>query len=150
MIQISDSWLERIALDRPAVVELGEMEIERRMDRDEAGDLAALLEALDHLRQRRVGQPVAVVGEEHLLVLDEVLHRQQPLADVAPDAGIDQRDAPVRRPVAENLDLRAEVGNDAVAVRRLPVVQEVILDDVGLVAKAQDEVVDDRTGCSTA
>ena len=57
--------------------------------------LPLFLNVVDHLVEIDVGQAVAVVGEEHLLVLDVVAHRPQPLADVAPDAGVDQRDAPV-------------------------------------------------------
>src|SRR5689334_6104740 len=69
------------ALHRSRLVELCEMKADRRMNRDEAGDLAALLEALDHLRQGSVGQAVAVIGEEHLLVLDEMFDREQSFAD---------------------------------------------------------------------
>ena len=51
-------------------------------------DLSALLEAIDHLGQRRVGQAVAVVGEKDLLILHEMTDRDQPLTDIAPYARI--------------------------------------------------------------
>jgi len=65
----------------------------------------------------------------------------QPLADIAPDAGVDHRDAPVLLRIAEDLDLVAETRDDAVGVGLRLVVQEVFFDDVRLVAKAQDEVL---------
>ena len=111
------------------------------MNGDEAADLAAVLKALDHVRQRRVGQPVAVIGEKDLFVLQRDASRPQALANVAPDSGVDERDAPVRRPFTQNFDLLAEIRNDAVVVRRLLVVQKIILDDIGLVAKAKDEIL---------
>src|SRR5262245_23354729 len=49
------------AENRAGVVELGEMEAERRLHRNEASDLAALPESLDHVRQRCVSQSIAVV-----------------------------------------------------------------------------------------
>ena len=88
-------------------VDVGEVIGERRADGEEAGDLAALLERLDHLVEIHVREPVAVVGEEDLLVLDVVAHRPQPLADVAPDAGVDERDAPILLDLAKELDVRA-------------------------------------------
>src|SRR5262249_7098399 len=75
----------------PAVaVDVGEVIGERWPDGDEAGDLPAALEVLQHLVEVEVAQPVAVVGEEHLLVADVLTHRPQALADVAPDAGVDE------------------------------------------------------------
>ena len=68
-------------------------------------------------------------------------HGPQPLADIAPDAGVDHRDAPVLLRIAEDLDLVAETRDDAVGVGLRLVVQEVFFDDVRLVAKAQDEVL---------
>src|SRR5262249_42381141 len=122
-------------------VEFREVEADRGMDGDEAADLSAFLELTNHVRQRRIGEAVAVVGEKHLLVLDEVLDRQQSLSNVSPRAGIDERDAPFRRLFAEDLDLLAEARDDAVAVRGLPIVKKVFLDDVGFVSEAQDEVL---------
>ena len=117
------------------------MKVDRRVHGDETANLAALLETFDHLRQRRVGQAVAVVGEENLLVLHEMPDRHQSLTDIAPDSGVDQRNAPIRRRFAQDFDLLAETRNDAVAVCRLLVVQEVVLDDVRLVAEAQNEIL---------
>ena len=116
------------------------MECQRRAHGEEAAGLAGLLEQLDHLRQRRIGQPVAVVGEEHLLVLDVLAHGQQALADVAPDAGVDQRHPPVGQLLAEDLHLAARIRDDAVRIGLLPPIEEEFLDGVGLVAEAQHEI----------
>ena len=71
------------------------MQAEVRARGDEAGDLSALLESLDHGRQIDVGKSVAVVGKKHLLVLEVRSHREKTLPDIAPHAGIDHRHAPV-------------------------------------------------------
>src|SRR5882757_3295507 len=68
-------------------------------------------------------------------------HRPQPFANTAPDAGVDHCDAPVLLRIAEDLDLVAEPLDDAVGVGLRLVVQKIFLDDIGLVAKAQDEVL---------
>ena len=78
------------ASDRVGAVELGEVKGKGGVNGNEAADVSASLEALDHLRQRRVGQPVAVVGKKHLFVLDEMPNCDKSLADVAPDARVDE------------------------------------------------------------
>ena len=118
-----------------------QMQAERRPDGQEAGDLAARPEQLSHLLQIRVGETVAVVGVEHLLAGDVLAHGPEALPDVAPDAGVDHRDAPVLLRIAEDLDFLAEARDDAVGVGLRLVVQEEFLDDVGLVAKAQHEIL---------
>jgi hypothetical protein len=62
-----------------------------------------------------VRQPVAVVGEKNLFILDDV-SPPQPFADVAPGPGVHQRTS-IRRLVAEDLNVLAVIGDDAVAVR---------------------------------
>ena len=81
------------------------MQTERRPHGEEAGDLAARRECLDHLRQIHVAQAVAVVGKKHLLACDVLAYGPQPLADIAPDPGVDHRDAPVLLRIAEDLDV---------------------------------------------
>jgi hypothetical protein len=77
------------------------------MHGDQAADLSALVEGLDHIGQRRVAEAITVIREEDLFVFDEMLHRDEPLANVAPDAGVDQRDAPFGRLLTKNLDFLA-------------------------------------------
>ena len=111
------------------------------MNSDKATDLTAFLKAIDHIRQRRVGQSVAVVGEEDFLLLDEMSDRYETFSDIAPDPGIYECNPPIRRPFTQNFDLFAEVRDDAVAVCRRLVVQEILLDDVCLVSEAKDEIL---------
>ena len=99
------------------------------------------LNSLDHGRQIDVGESVAVIGEEHLLVLDMLTHREEPLADIAPHPGVDHRDAPVLLGIAQGFDVVAEARHDAVGVNMRLVVEEEFLDDVGLVAETQDEIL---------
>src|SRR5262245_14733851 len=68
-------------------------------------------------------------------------HGPQPLADIAPNTCVDHRNAPVLLQIPEYLDLVSKICNDAIGVRLRPVVQEILLDDVRLVAKAQDKVL---------
>ena len=131
----------RNAAHRAGGVEFGEMEGERRMDGDETGDLAAFLEGLDHFGQGGVAEAVAVVGEEDLFAFDEVPHRDEPLADIAPDAGVDQRDAPFGRLFAEDFDFLAISGNNAVAIGGLLRLEEIFLDHIGLEAEAEHEIM---------
>ena len=67
--------------------------------------------------------------------------RNQTLADVTPDSGVHQRDAPIRWSVAQDFDLPAKIRNRTVAVCGLLVVQEVILDDVRPVSKTKNEIL---------
>src|SRR6185437_13574155 len=127
--------------DLPASVDVHQMQAERRPDRQEASDLAARPEYLRHLLQVGVGETVAIVGVEHFLAGHVLAHGPEALPDVAPDAGVDHRDAPVLLRITEDLHFLAEAGNDAVGVGLRLVVQEEILDDVGLVTKAQHEIL---------
>ena len=86
-------------------------------------------------------QPVAVVGEEHLLVLDVLAHG-------AAGAGRCCARCPVSTSVTRQSGgcspsistLRAGVRDDAVGVGLLAPVQEEFLDGVGLVAEAEHEI----------
>ena len=102
--------------------------------------LPLCLELVDHLVQIDVGQAVAVIGEKHLLALDVIADGPEALADIAPYAGVDQRDAPIFRQRAEEFDLLAMLRDDAIGIGLRPVVQEEVLDDVGFIAKAEHEV----------
>src|SRR6266478_3193524 len=110
------------------------------MNSNEAAYLAALFEAADHLLQWSVGQPVAVIGEKYLFILDEMLYRQQSLADVAPCSRVDKGNAPVRRALAQDLNFLAKIRDGAIGARRHPVAKKILLYDVGLVAEAQNKI----------
>ena len=93
-----------------------------------------------HVCQIDVAEAVAVIGIEHLFACDMLADGPQALADIPPDASIDHGDTPVFLWIAEKLHLAAKARDDAVGVGLRPEVQEEILDDIGLVAKAQHEV----------
>src|SRR5262249_58668295 len=96
------------------------METDRRMNGDKTTDLTALLETINHVRQWRVGQAVAIVCQKDLFVLNQMPDRHEPLSNVAPGSGVYKRHAPVRWPFTQNLDLFAELRDHAVAICRLP------------------------------
>ena len=85
------------------------MEADRRMNRDETADLAALFETLDHICQWCVRQAVAIIGEKDLFILHEVIYRQQSLPDIAPSSGIHKGNAPVRWTFAKISTFFAEI-----------------------------------------
>src|SRR2546430_15924001 len=104
------------------------MEADRRVNGNKATDLTALLETINHFRQWRVGQAVAIVCEKDLFVLNEVSDRHESFTNVAPDSSVYKRNTPVWWAFTQNLDLLAELRDHAVAIYRLAIVQEIVLD----------------------
>src|SRR5262249_39403332 len=98
-------------------------------------------ESLDHLRQVHSGEAITVVGHEHLFVLNLLAHRPEALADVAPHAGVDHGNPPILTRLAKQLNLGAALRDHAVRIQFRPPVDEEFLGGVGLVAKAQNEVL---------
>src|SRR5215470_11818715 len=70
------------------LVKLREMKADRRVDGDKAANLITSLEAIDHLLQRSVGQPIAVIGEKDVLVRDQMPDGQKSLPDVTPGSRV--------------------------------------------------------------
>src|SRR5262245_17436627 len=126
---------DHVAVERNDVAAL------RRPHRQEAAHLVPPQEVLDVPVQRQVRQPVAVVRQEHRLSPEVGLDGLQPLPDVGGDAGVDERDVPVVDVAVEQAELLAALGEDEVVGDALVVVEEVVLDGVGLVAQAEDEVL---------
>jgi hypothetical protein len=118
-----------------------EVEGQRWPDGEETGELAALLEALDHVVQVRVRETIGVVGQKDPLVLHMIANRPQPLADVAPYSRIDEGNAPVLLLLTQEFDIGTIAGHDAVSKNLRPVVQEELLDDVGFVAQCEYEIL---------
>src|SRR6266700_6254545 len=121
-------------------IEFSKMEADRRMDGNETSDLAALFKPSDHIRQRCIGQSVAIVREKDFLVLDKMPDRNEAFANIAPSSGIHERYSPIHREIANDLNLLAKIRNDAVAIGRLSIVQEKLLDNIGLISEAKDEI----------
>src|SRR5260370_33869852 len=110
-------------------------------DRKKATYLAAGAELRSHFLQVGVAESVDVVCVGNFFLGDMLAHGPKTLPDIAPDARIDHGDAPVLFGIAEDLHFLSKAGNDAVGVRLRLVVQEEVLDHVGLVAKAQHEIL---------
>ena len=111
------------------------------MNGEEATNLAAGFEPSDHLGQRRIGQPVAVVRQENLFIFHKPLNGKKTLSDISPNSGIDKRNPPIGRSFANNLNFGTEVRNYAVTALRNFVVHEIVLNNIGLVAKAKNELI---------
>src|SRR5690606_37373062 len=123
-----------------AGTDIGEMIGQRRTYRQEAGDLPALPEARDHVVQVYVRQAIAIVGEEHLLIAHVFTHGPKSLSDIAPDSGIDERDAPVvLRLAVQQLDFGPKLRNGTVRIDLGTVIEKKLLDCICLVAETKDE-----------
>ena len=127
---------------RDAVVLVGDDDVEgaRRADGQQGPDRVRRRQGRDHLVHRGVGEHVAVVGEEHLVLAEVLAYSTQPLADLRAQPGVDEGDAPLADVAAEELHLAAAVGQDEVVGGGLLVVEEVVLDHLGAVAQAQHEL----------
>ena len=117
-----------------------------RAHREEARRRLLVLGAGDHRGQVGVGQRVPVVGEEELVVGQQVADGAQPLADRRPQAGVDEGDVPVVDVGPQQMDVRAAVGQHEVVRHRLVVGEEELLDRLGLVAEAEHEVGEAEVG----
>lgn len=124
-----------------AVIDIGKVIGQRRTYGDKAADFSAALEARDHVVEIDVAETVAVVRKKDFFVLNVSAHRPKSLADVAPNAGIEKRHAPVVGRRIQQLDVGRVFRNDAVGILMRLIVQKKIFDDVGFVAEAQNEIV---------
>ena len=142
LIQKSDVERSDEARDAPVAVRLDDAErVVRRADGEERGaSRCPPGTSLDQLVERGVGEGVPVVGQEHVLALEQVAHPAQPLADGGVEPGVGEGDPPVGDVGAQQLHPPAALGQHEVVGHRLVVVEEVVLDRVGPVAEAQDEV----------
>ena len=101
-------------------VEVDQVERSLRGNREQAGRRVGAEETFDDLVHRRIGQHVAVVGEEQLVALEVRPHPSQALADAGLDARVHERDAPLADVGLEQLDLLAALGEDEVVRVRSP------------------------------
>src|SRR5690606_27419203 len=114
---------------------------QRRTHGEEAGYLAARLETPRHVVEIDIAQTIAVIGEEHVLLLDMGTRAPQALADIAPDAGVEQGHAPVAVHLLQQFDIAPAIGDDAIGESLRADRQEEILHDIGLVTETEDKVV---------
>ena len=97
-------------------------------------------ELVDEVVHRGVGEDVAVVGEEELVALEVGTHATQALTDRGVHAGVDEGDGPVADVGAEHVDVLPALGQHEVVGGGLAVVEEVVLDGLGPMAEAEDEL----------
>jgi hypothetical protein len=81
------------------------METLRAAHGDEARDRIARIEMFYVAFQRQVRQPVRVICKEHVFPLQVLAGTQQPLTDIAVQAGVDEGDAPIVDVAAVYFDL---------------------------------------------
>ena len=81
------------------------------------------------------------MGEEDLLVVHVRLHAPQPFSDVRPAPGVHEGDAPVVHVASCELDAVPASGQREVVREGLVVGEEVLLDHLGLMPEADDELV---------
>ena len=127
--------------DGPVLGGLDHVEAVGGDDGEERADLVGLLERLDELVERRVGQGVAVVREEHVVIAEMTAHRAQALADIGEQPGIGEGDPPVFDVRAQHLERLAAAAEHEVVRDRLVIAQEIVLDHLGPIAQAEDEVL---------
>src|SRR6266511_151839 len=133
----------RHGLDALNEVTIGELDdVERvavRANAEKAGRLPTSQDARDHVRQRCVGEGVAVGGEEDLVVLEVRARGPEPLTDACLQPGVDERDPPILDVAPKQL--YPPVAEEHEVIRhRFVVVEEELLDDVRVVAEAENEL----------
>src|SRR5262245_3234062 len=111
------------------------MEIEGGTDGNKSSGLATSLQAVNHVRQRGVGEPVTVVGKKQFLILKQMSDSQKQLANVAPNPCIHKCYAPIRWMGSKHFHALAEIGDNKIALGCWFEIQKVIFDHVRLVAK---------------
>ena len=90
-------------------IEFSQVKIDWRMNGNEATNLPACLELIDHFCKWRIRQPVAVVGQKYVFILDKMPNRKKARSDIPPNTSINKRNTPFRRFFANNLNLGAKI-----------------------------------------
>src|SRR6266851_1580679 len=129
------------ALHDAVLLKVDEMERPGRSDRHEGADPAAAAKPVQVPGEREIRHTIRVVHQEGLLALQMTPYREQALADVGRQAGIDERDAPIIDISAQELDFPPAPAQDEVVGHTLVVVPEIPFDYVPAVPEAQDEVL---------
>jgi hypothetical protein len=72
---------------------------------NETGDRIRSAESFDVTIERKVAETIAVVGEEHLIVGDPVLHLHETLTDIGGQSRIDEADPPTLDILSVEVDI---------------------------------------------
>ena len=114
---------------------------EIRQDAQKARDFVLLTEVFQLLRQREVGEAITIVSQKFLLSIQISLYCLQSLADIRIDPSVRERNAPVVSVAIKQLYLLASTGQDKIVRGALTIIEEILLDCIGAVAQAQDEIL---------
>jgi len=117
------------------------MEALGRADAKEGGHVAAALMPFDERRQGNIAESVGVVGEKDVFAIQVFAHGAQPLADIGKRPRIHEGDFPIFDIAMEQGGLADAAFEDEIVREAFVVVEEIILDAVGLVAQGQYEIL---------
>ena len=135
------------AADQAAALHLDRVErVVGRPHAQERRDVLVRVVARHHIGKRRISQAVAVRRKEGLVLAEVLPHRAETLPDAAVQARVHERDAPVVDVAADQLDALAALREHEVVAQRLVVVEEEVLDRLGAMAQADDEVLVPEVG----
>src|SRR5207245_621206 len=111
-----------------------------RTHADTAGDRVLPVEVVEVLRQREIGEPIAVVREEDGIVPEITPHGVETLADVGVQTGVGEGDRPSRDVTAVYSDVHASSEELEVVRQALVVVEEVSLDEIATITETENEL----------
>ena len=110
-------------------------------DAEKGGSLVSLMERVNQLGKIEVREIVTVVRQEFRLAIQVLLDSFKSLADIRVSSGIYERDRPVLDITIKDLYVPAAVQKDKVIGDEFTVIDEVILDHLGAITQAQDELL---------
>ncbi len=108
---------------------------ERRPNGEETCDLVVFVKMVELFRKIEVRKAIAVIREEFFLTIKILFDSLQSLANVAFDAGIGERDAPILDVAIVKFEIFSASREDEVVGDAFVVVEEIIFDRVGAITK---------------
>ena len=118
-----------------------DMKAVARRDAEKRRELGGIVaHVLYHLIEWGIGEVVSVVGQEHLVTLEERLDLLEALADVGMEASVDQGDVPAVDLAGKVVNVLPASGDDKVIGRQLIEAEEIVLNGGRPIAKTEDEV----------
>src|SRR5437667_10784726 len=111
-----------------------------RPNASEARDLAGAVKIGQLGVERKIGEAVGVICQEHVLVCQVLLDRLEPLADVRGGRGVDEGDAPSMDVAVQQFQLVATAGEDEVVGQTCVVGEERVVYGFRYVAEADSTV----------
>src|ERR1700682_5047367 len=96
---------------------------------------------MNHLRKVEVGEAVAIVGEKHVVAIEVWFDQAQSIGNGCTQASVDKCDVPIVDIALHKFELAAALRKDEVVGYRFLVLQEIVLDDIGLIAQAENKIL---------